>query len=62
MPREPDPKAPEAQVSIRDFGGFTPNADPHDITPGSSIRQLNTQSVRPGELRGRTGCKVVQFD
>jgi hypothetical protein len=64
MPRKDyaDPKVPDGQVSIRDFGGFVTNADPHDIAPGTAVRQVNAQSVRPGELRARPGVKVVQFD
>lgn len=61
MPREVDPKLPESSVAIRDFAGFAPNADPHDIPAGTSIRQVNAVSTRPGELRGRPGTKVVQF-
>ena len=62
MPRKTDPKAPEAVVAIKDFGGFVTNADPHDVPPGTAIKQLNATSVRPGELRARPGVKVVQFD
>lgn len=64
MPRQTfsDPKAPEGQVIIRDFGGFVSNEDPHDLPPGASIKQINAQSIRPGELRARPGVKVVQFD
>jgi hypothetical protein len=64
MPRKStaDPKEPRAQVMIRDFGGFVSNEDPHDLPPGASIRQVNAQSIRSGELRGRPGTKVVQFD
>jgi hypothetical protein len=62
MPRPSDPKIPEAQIAIKDFGGFVTNADPHDVPPGTAIKQVNATSVRPGELRARTGSKVVQFD
>jgi hypothetical protein len=62
MPTALDPKKPEAKVAIKDFGGFVTNADPHDVPPGTAVRQINATSVRPGELRARTGTKVVQFD
>lgn len=62
MPRQPDPKLPEAQVSIRDFAGFMPNADPHDLPPGVAVSQVNVTSLRPGELRVRGGTRVVQFE
>ena len=64
MPRRgnEDPKVPKGQVVIRDFGGFVSNEDPHDIPPGTAIKQVNAQSFRPGELRARPGTKVVQFD
>jgi hypothetical protein len=61
-PRGNDPKKPDAAVVIRDFGGYSPNADPHDLTPGVAIRQINAMSWRPGELRVRPGYKAVQFD
>jgi hypothetical protein len=57
-----DPKVPEAQVVIRDFGGFVSNEDPHDLPPGTAIKQINAMSIRPGELRARSGVKIVQFD
>lgn len=64
MPRPPipDPKRPDARAEIRDFRGFEPNADPHDIAPGVAVDQINATSVRPGELRVRLGCKVLRFD
>lgn len=62
MPRKPDPKAPEARVVIRDFVGFIPNADPHDIKPGAATEQINTTSMRPGELRVRLGAQVLKFE
>ncbi|MBX6312829.1 MAG: hypothetical protein IRY99_07935 [Isosphaeraceae bacterium] len=62
MARPQDPKRPEAVVAIRDFGGFVTNADPHDLPPGVAIVQVNATSVRPGELRARSGFKVVQFE
>jgi hypothetical protein len=64
MPRKSndDPKVPESQVIIRDFGGLISNEDPHDLPPGAAIKQVNAQSIRPGELRARPGTKIVQFD
>jgi hypothetical protein len=50
------------EVVIGDFGGWEPNADPHDVEPGVSIRQVNAMSWKPGELRVRPGFRVVQFD
>lgn len=57
-----DPRVPEGQVNIKDFGGFVTNVDPHDVPPGTAIKQVNATSLRPGELRARPGVKVVQFD
>ncbi len=64
MPRQDvsDPKVPEGQVQIRDFGGFVANVDPHDVPPGSAAKRINATSVRPGELRARPGVRVVEFD
>lgn len=62
MPRRKDPKDPDGMVVIGDFGGWTPNADPHDVPPGVSIEQVNAMSWKPGELRVRPGYRVVQFD
>ena len=62
MPSTPDPKKPEAKVAIKDFGGFVTNADPHDVPPGTAVKQVNATSVRPGELRARPGARVVQFE
>jgi hypothetical protein len=62
MPRKPDPKAPEARVVIRDFAGFVPNADPHDLKPGTATEQINATSTRQGELRVRLGTQVLQFE
>jgi hypothetical protein len=49
-------------VVIGDFGGYEPNADPHDVPPGVSVLQVNAMSWKPGELRVRPGFRVVQFD
>jgi hypothetical protein len=57
-----DRKDPDDQVVIADFGGYTPNADPHDVPPGTSIKQINAMSWKPGELRVRPGFRVVRFD
>lgn len=58
-----DPQhVPDTSVRIGDFGGYNPNADPHDVAPGVSISQLNAMSWKPGELRVRPGFRVVSFD
>lgn len=62
MPRTRDPKLPDARVQIRDFAGWIPNSDPHDIPPGAAVEQVNATSSRPGELRVRSGAKVVKFE
>jgi hypothetical protein len=62
MARESDRKVPDNQVVLRDFGGFVPNADPHDLPAGVAVDQVNATSVRPGELRPRQGYRVVRFD
>ena len=49
MPRSSDPEAPEAQVAIKDFGGFVTNSDPHDVPPGTAVKQVNATSVQPAE-------------
>jgi hypothetical protein len=55
MRRAAKTKVPEEQVVIRDFGGFVTSEDPHDLPPGTAIRQVNAQSIRPGELRAARG-------
>ena len=57
-----DAHKPDSRVMIRDFGGFVPNADPHDVEPGVATQQVNVTSVKKGELRGRLGFRVVKFD
>lgn len=57
-----DRKTPDDVVVIGDFGGYEPNADPHDVAPGVAIKQVNAMSWKPGELRVRPGFRVVQFD
>jgi hypothetical protein len=47
---------------MRDFPGYTPNVDPHDLPPGVAVYQVNAQSHKPGELRVRPGFTVVRFD
>lgn len=60
---EIDPEhVPDEQLTIGDFGGYVPNADPHDLEPGQAIVQVNAMSWKPGELRVRPGFKVVRFD
>jgi hypothetical protein len=60
--REDDRRRPIDIIKIKDFGGFMPNSDPHDVPPGVAISQVNATSVRPGELRVRLGFAVVRFD
>lgn len=63
MPRtKADPHTPDARVEIRDFGGWQPNTDPHDLPPGAAQAQVNATVVRLGELRPRLGTRVVLFD
>jgi hypothetical protein len=63
MPKTPgSPKEVTAQVEMRDFGGLASYPDPHDVNPGTARVQVNAGSVRPGELRVRSGFKRVQFD
>lgn len=62
MARAIDPKKPDTKVVIRDFPGYAPNADPHDLPPGVATQQVNAVAWKPGELRVRPGYAVVQFD
>lgn len=57
-----DTNKPDGRVKIKDFLGFQPNFDPHDMAAGAAIIQTNAASFRPGELRVRLGFAVVQFD
>ncbi len=52
---------PERELVVRDFGGWRPDEDPHDLEPGSSTEQVNATSRRPGELRVRGGLKPLKF-
>lgn len=56
------PTQAPGQVMIREFKGFQPNADPHDLEPGVSIRQVNVSAQRPGELRVRAGFATIRYD
>jgi hypothetical protein len=63
MPASPDdPKPTQNILHIRDFPGYTPAVDPHDMPTGASIVQINVMSVRPGELRVRHGLGFLKFD
>lgn len=62
MPRQKDPKAATSKIVIKDFPGYAPNADPHDLPPGSAVKQVNAMSWKPGELRIRLGYVPVNFD
>jgi hypothetical protein len=64
VPATPDPTAPKIpadQVVINRFDGFVPNADPHTLPPGGSVKQVNITSIRPGELRVRHGFRFLTF-
>lgn len=60
--RNVDPNKPYGRIQIKDFLGYQPNLDPHDIPPGVATISTNACSMRPGELRVRLGFAVVQFD
>lgn len=62
MPSARDPKKPDGRVVIKDFPGYQPNVDPHDLPPGVAVSQVNAMSWKRGELRVRPGYKAVQFD
>lgn len=64
MPRNnnADPNKPTHRLVMKDFPGYTPNVDPHDLPPGVAVTQINAMSLKPGELRVRPGFAVVQFD
>lgn len=63
MPRSnQDPNKPTGRLVIKDFPGYIPNEDAHDIRPGVAVSQVNAMSLKPGELRCRPGFAVVQFD
>ena len=63
MPRKlADPNRPTNRLVMKDFPGYQPNVDPHDLPPGVAVKQVNAMSLRPGELRVRPGFVVVQFD
>jgi hypothetical protein len=47
--------------TIRDFGGMQPNRDPHDVSAGKSVHQVNCGVGPAGELRVRLGAAVVRF-
>lgn len=57
-----DPNKPTHRLVMKDFPGYTPNVDPHDLPPGVAVTQINAMSLKPGELRVRPGFTVVQFD
>ncbi len=57
-----DPNKPSGRLIMKDFPGYRPNVDPHDLPPGVAVTQINAMSLKPGELRVRPGFAVVQFD
>jgi hypothetical protein len=64
MPLQPsstDSRAPDSQVTIKDFPGLMGYPDPLDLPAGAAISQTNLISIRPGEIRARGGYKIVRF-
>lgn len=57
-----DPNTPPRRLILRDFPGYRSNQDPHDLTPGMAMSQINAMSMRIGELRVRPGYRVVYFE
>lgn len=55
-------KVPDSQQKVGDFLGMVVNADPHDLAPGASPKQVNVTNQRPGELRVRGGYKELTFE
>lgn len=62
MARTIDPNKPQGRLVVKDFPGYAPNLDSHDLPPGVAVSQVNAMSIRPGELRVRPGFTVVRFD
>lgn len=62
MPGQADQHRPPTRIIIKDFPGYSPNVDPHDLPPGVAVSQTNAMSQRPGELRVRLGFAPVMFD
>lgn len=62
MPTNVDRNKPQGRMVMKDFPGFRPNVDPHDLPPGVAISQINAVSWKAGELRVRPGFAVVEFD
>lgn len=58
VPNEPS----RGKVVIKDFAGYMPSDDPHDIPAGAAVSQVNAASFRPGELRVRKGAAIVRFE
>jgi hypothetical protein len=56
-----DPKQANAQVVIDQWGGLAPTPDPHAMDPNLAAVQVNAYSPNPGELRCRSGVKLVRF-
>ncbi len=44
------------------FNGMQSSVDPHDVTVGQSVLQINGTCIRPGELLIRKGLKEVAFE
>lgn len=56
------PRGPDPNIVIRDFAGMEPNRDPHDVSPGKSVHQVNVGQGPAGELRVRSGARPLRFD
>lgn len=48
-----------AVVRIEDWRGLATAVSPYVLPPGATVRQVNLQMKRPGELRQRPGMEVV---
>ncbi len=60
--RNSDPLKHDARVIIEDFLGIENPADPNDILPGVTTRQVHVAGIRKGELRPRAGFRILKFE
>ncbi len=44
------------------FNGMQSSVDPHDVTVGQAVLQINGTCIRPGEFGIRKGLKEVTFE
>lgn len=61
-PNKADARIETGKIRVKEWIGYIPNSDPHDLPPGASPDTLNVTSVRPGELTVRLGVSEVKFD